>query len=82
MQPRLGQLGAAQVGLDPARLCLAGGEDYELLFTLPPRSRLPASPSSRTRRLGVEATEIGRIDARPGLRGLPALGRGGGWRHF
>jgi thiamine-monophosphate kinase len=68
----------ARLGLDPLRLALAGGEDYELLFTL-----RPAGPpeSELRRRLGLPVTEIGRISARPGLRGLPR-GAKGGWRHF
>lgn len=72
----------------PLALALTGGEDYELLFTLrggPPVPRL-------ARRLGVRVTEIGRIEARPGVRlvgHLPGVARlraqlGGavGWRHF
>jgi len=64
--------------LDALRLALAGGEDYELLFTLRPGA--PAGASLR-RRLGVRVTEIGRITRRPGLRGVPAS-IGTGWVHF
>ena len=32
---------ARQVGLNPAALCLGGGEDYELLFTLPSSRPIP-----------------------------------------
>jgi thiamine-monophosphate kinase len=71
-----------RLGCDPTHLCLAGGEDYELLFTLPPRSPLAGSTARLARRLAVEVTEIGRISARPGIRGLPELPRAGGWRHF
>jgi thiamine-monophosphate kinase len=68
----------ARLGLDPLALALAGGEDYELLFTV-----RPAGPSAAAlrRRLGLRVSEIGRITARLGLRGVPALGRPG-WRHF
>ncbi|MGH2898907.1 MAG: thiamine-phosphate kinase, partial [Solirubrobacteraceae bacterium] len=47
---------AAKLGLDPLALALAGGEDYELLFTAPRKA-----PSAReyTRRLGCPVTEIG-----------------------
>ena len=69
-----------RVGRDPLRLALAGGEDYELLFTA--RGTL-ARTDALTRRLGVAVTEIGSIEAgRPAVLGLPrGLGRGG-FRHF
>ena len=66
-----------RAGADPERLALAGGEDYELLFTL--RSRL--APAALQRRLGVRVAEIGAITRVPGLRGLPAAGQTG-WTHF
>ena len=46
-----------KLGLDPLRLALDGGEDYELLFTVPPRLalRLPRTI------LGVPVTTIGEI---------------------
>jgi thiamine-monophosphate kinase len=68
------------------RLCtLAGGDDYELVFTA------PAADASRVRqaaeRAGVAATRIGRIDAAPGLRLVDAQGRAvendfGSFDHF
>jgi thiamine-monophosphate kinase len=68
----------ARLGRDPLSLALAGGEDYELLFSV-----RPSGPGARAlaKRLGVRVTEIGRLEAgRPALRGLP---RGRlGWRHF
>jgi thiamine-monophosphate kinase len=68
----------ARLGREPLALALAGGEDYELLF-----SARPAGPDARAlaRRLGLRVTEIGRLEAgRPAVRGLP---RGRlGWRHF
>ena len=66
-----------RAGADPERLALAGGEDYELLFTL--RSRL--APAALQRRLGVRVAEIGAITRVRGLRGLPAAGQTG-WTHF
>lgn len=45
---------------DPLDLVLHGGEDYELLLTLPPDVAPPD--------LGVRVTRIGAIEAEPGLR--------------
>jgi thiamine-monophosphate kinase len=69
--------------LDPEGLLLAGGEDYELLFTL--RPRVPTAGLAR--RLGVAVSEVGRITAGKGrlrLLGSPPglLRRVRGWRHF
>lgn len=70
---------AHDMGLDPLRLALAGGEDYELVYTLP-----SGAPDS-ARALG---TQIGRITAEPGmLRILDAHGgqlptSASGYRHF
>ena len=64
-----------RLGLEPTRLALSGGEDWELLFTLRPGAPSAGQLASR---LGVAVTEIGRVTARPsGRRGPP-----GGWRHF
>lgn len=75
---------AARAGLDPLDLVLGGGEDYELLFTLRPGAPPVAALS---RRLDVQVTRIGVVEARRGLRleGLPARRRGAlreGWSHF
>lgn len=76
--PRGFAAGCAALGLDPLPFALAGGEDYELLFTA--RSSGLTTAVLR-RRLGVRVTEIGRIEARRGLRGAPADGAAG-WTHF
>ena len=74
----------AALRLDPERLLVAGGEDYELLFT----ARGGASTASALeRRLGVPVTEIGRITAaRGGLRWAsgraPRAAESRGWTHF
>jgi thiamine-monophosphate kinase len=66
----------ARLGLDPDRLLLEGGEDYELLFAV--RGASP-SASALQRRLGVEVSEIGRVvDA----HGAPGGSVPPGWRHF
>lgn len=46
---------------DPFRLALAGGEDYELLFTAPPRHK--AQVERLARRLGCRLSRIGTIHA-------------------
>lgn len=69
----------AKLGLDPLRLLLAGGEDYELLFTV--RGRF-ATAKLLAHRLGTTVYPIGRIVARG--RGA-CLGRSEspmGWAHF
>jgi len=60
--------------LDPEDLLLAGGEDYELLFS----ARPARGEAALARALGVPVTAIGRI-----VRGR-AEGEGSapGWRHF
>jgi len=65
----------ARAGLDATDLLANGGEDYELLFSLP--SAL-AEPDHLERRLGVAVSIIGRVVRQTGVRGLPT----GGWRHF
>jgi len=72
--PRGFRAACEELGLDPAALASAGGEDYELLFTL-----RPGTPSERhlSKRLGVRVTQLGRVVK--GARGsLPPRG----WRHF
>ena len=55
------------------RCSLAGGDDYELLFTAPPalRDRVAAAADGA----GVAVTRIGRIEAARGLRLVDAAGR-------
>jgi thiamine-monophosphate kinase len=71
--PRGFKRACARVGLDPEGLARAGGEDYELLFTVRPRA---VSAAALARRLRVPVTEIGVVTARPGGS------RETGWRHF
>ena len=65
----------AKLRLDPLALALAGGEDYELLFTVRPGGPREATLS---RRLGAPVREIGRIVRGRGVRGLEI----GGFTHF
>ena len=76
--PRPPRFAAAceRLRLDPEPLVLAGGEDYELLFTV--RGSSP-SAAQLARRLGIEVAEIGRVV--PAGTGRGAVS-GAGWRHF
>ncbi len=69
---------AAEVGLD---LALHGGEDYELLFTVPAGKRIPGEIA------GVPLTRIGEIKRKPKI--LLSTGKSSpheltsrGWEHF
>ncbi len=75
-RPRGFPAACARLGVDPERLALGGGEDYELLFT----TRTSLDPSALARRLGVRVTPVGRITRRRRRRasGRPVRG----WRHF
>ncbi len=75
-----------EIGRQLALQCvLAGGDDYELVFTAPAQARaavLAASTAS-----GTLVTRIGQIDASPGLRLVDAQGQAvagafGGFDHF
>jgi len=62
-------LAAAQL-----RQCaLAGGDDYELVFTAPAARH--AAVRAAAARAGTRATRIGRIEAEPGLRVVDARGQ-------
>ncbi len=89
---------ATELGRDPVELALLGGEDYELVFTIPREHWQAAQHGSRA--TGVPVTIIGEvlekspggayIDARGHTRpeGPPDHDRGwrplppGGWNHF
>ncbi len=79
-------LGAWQAarGLDPVQEAVAGGDDYELLFTVPPRRRRQLREVLRLVS-DVPVTEIGVVTKAPGA----VLRRGdrreplvGGFAHF
>ena len=69
----------SRLGLDPRRLSLAGGEDYELLFSVRPGTARRLSPHALSGRLGVPVSEIGRITRATGIVGLPEVE---GYRHY
>lgn len=52
---------------------LAGGDDYELLFTAPPAQREAVAAAAAA--CGTPVARIGRIDAEPGVRVLDDAGR-------
>ena len=65
---------ALSVKQDPVTLALAGGEDYELLFTVPARHRATFHRASARR--GFRVTRVGRMTAaKEGLRMTLADGR-------
>lgn len=72
-----------KLGLDPLELALHGGEDYELLFTVPPRK----SRSLPSAFQGVKLTPIGRITRKEKLVVCDGNARerpleAGGWDPF
>ena len=70
--PRSGVL--ARQGAGWQHTCvLAGGDDYELLFTAPPERDDAVHAAGL--RAGVDVTPVGRIETGPGLRVVDARGR-------
>jgi thiamine-monophosphate kinase len=66
-------------------IVIAGGDDYELCFTLPARHRSRVEAISRE--LGVKMTRIGIIEEQSGLRcylpdGSPWMPKHAGYEHF
>lgn len=60
------------LGLDPVQLSLAGGEDYELLFTRRPGPRRGGFGTDGTQ-MGVRVRRIGHVTAEPGLHGIDPI---------
>src|SRR5450830_1784114 len=68
--------GPEDLGLDDDTvlgLVLAGGDDYELVFTAPAAAREAVQAASRSSQTPV--TRIGRVEKQPGLRLLDARGQ-------
>jgi thiamine-monophosphate kinase len=65
---------AAVAALDPVELALSGGEDYVLLFALPPGIRPPAA---------LGATSIGTLTSGRGVKVTgSSTPQSAGWDHF
>lgn len=71
----------AALGEGAARqAALTGGDDYELLFGLPPSALETAE--RRLADCGLRLTAIGRLRQTPGIAGVDAAGLAAGWQHF
>jgi thiamine-monophosphate kinase len=78
--------GAALLGVDARSLALSGGEDYELLVTMPADGVGVARDELETG-FGVDLSELGEITEGTGLIAVDAEGRESvlepaGWDHF
>ena len=56
-----------ELSLEPLSLALAGGEDYELLFSLRAGTAARLPPEELSRRFGVRVTPIGRVTGGTGI---------------
>ena len=70
--PRGFARGCHELGLDPLKLALSGGEDYELLFSLRPGAARQLTLARLARRLGAPVSEIGTVSRGKGIRGVPS----------
>ncbi len=66
---------AGRVGRDPLDWAVSGGEDYVLLFTVPPASEKRMLSLCR-REMGLRPSRVGEIRSEPGL----SARRGAAWR--
>lgn len=69
---------AARRTPDPVQSAWSDGEDFELLFTIPPKKQRAFDAAWRRAFPRLPATPIGRIHPDPAARPLPP----GGWQHF
>jgi thiamine-monophosphate kinase len=84
----LGLMGCADAPLSPAQrldFALAGGDDYELVFTAPPSAR--GQVKGAVAQAQVQVTRIGSTTAAPGVQVVDAQGqpldqRFGSFDHF
>jgi thiamine-monophosphate kinase len=83
--PSLAEL-ASTLGVDPLELALGGGEDYELLATLPPMA-VPLTVQLLKDRFGTALTDIGEVRSGEGMLAVEDDGserplEAEGWDHF
>ena len=74
------------LGVDARSLALSGGEDYELLVTMPADGVARARDELQTG-FGVDLSELGEVAEGSGLIGVDAEGHetvleSAGWDHF
>jgi thiamine-monophosphate kinase len=87
IHPALAELARALPGVEPLRLAMEGGEDFELLATLPEESVAPAA-ATLGERFGTRLTDLGEIlQAGEGILLAGSDGRDRpleprGWDHF
>lgn len=84
--PALGRLREVLPEVDPMVLALSGGEDYELLATLPPED-VERAAKLLEERFGTALTEVGEVRSGSGLVAVEADGgerplQPEGWDHF
>ena len=86
IETKLLPLSAAARRADRLALCLTGGDDYELAFSVPQASA--AVLASLATSLGVAISRIGRFEAQSGAlrvvdgEGAPMILDAGGWTHL
>lgn len=78
--------GADRLGVDARTLAISGGEDYELLATMPARA-IEAARAELREAFGVRLSDIGEIREGSGVIAVDASGgesplRPSGWDHF
>ena len=78
---------ARALGVEPVTAALAGGEDYELLFTARPRRHADPLATDFRKAFRLPIARVGHVVARPGIRLRTAGGAARavtepGWEHW
>ena len=79
-------LGAEHLGVDAIAVAISGGEDYELLATIP-ADAVATARAELAEAFGVGLTDVGEIVEGSGMRAVSADGQErlmepAGWDHF